>query len=1061
MNHKYAVPLKRRRSRIARPLVESLDRRTLLSAEPIHAAAELSPQIARMGAAIYFTGTDAEYGDELWKTDGTAEGTALLQDITPGPASTRFESFRVVDDFLYFVATTSGHKSLWRTDGSEAGTLELFSQDAEVEDADLNLTALGNQMFFLSPTDRSLWVTNGATGGTHLVAPEFLAGTESIDLTAFKGKLYFTAWNAPANGAQSYDHSALFATDGTEAGTMLVDSLPQGRLVSQDLLVCGDRLFFRAVGGRYDILWSSLGESGTTAPVPGMRKVYRVAYELGQNQTWNLWNVNGRLVLGVLSFSRTYLYEVDPVQGAPAAFAQPYDDTYSNPGPTKTALAGPYLFLSSPFGITETDGTAKGTRRLLKGVSGTYEFSFRTTRDIYLSGNNEYPPSPGLWKLPKKAKAPVFVGSEIPLEGTPIISLGKARYFLSNHGSGTALIRQDPGTGSVSGIVCHDLGDLNQKPMAGITVFADLNHNGVLDPKEPSGVSDSDGKYELNFLAPGTWPVYAAGSTNIWKPTTSPLTVIVKADEQTNLPVGIVNADPSCSISGRAYRDLNKDADYDRGEAFRGAEVFLDLNRNGHHDAIEPLTLTDSTGTYRFGRLTEGTYSVRTIASRKWYFGEYNSNWFNPADVLIENGGSGTHDFLVTKKVRVTGYVFDDADGDSARGDGESGLAGQTVTLTVLRPVQEYSVAYESRFKTDETGFYSILVPTLPFYLSADAVGMRQTLNPLFSGFGGDGATISANFGFTTMGSISGGVSIDQLKSPTGLTDSSAVADCQVVLTFRSQLGQTLPSERTVKTDANGAFDFGPLKPGTYDVRLRPKDSMLAVTSPNSQRIIVDSSRIVNVSFTIARSWLIRGNSFADSNLNRKLDAGEAPLAGTLVFADDNYNDVFDDGELSTRSDKNGTYRLNGLTGLSKRIVLIPPSGWRSTRRAELVPNSAGVAEYDAGFTDTASVAGTVFSDQNSNGKLDAYELGEIYSHWQVWLDDDNNGAVNPGESFVRYNLHSSGGRFKFDNLAPGTHWLRVKTPANTALTTASRIKVVLKPGEMREQIDFGLHLIG
>lgn len=146
-----------------------------------------------MGAAIYFTGTDAEHGDELWKTDGTAEGTALLMDITPGSAATHFESFRVVDDLLYFVATTPGHKSLWRTDGSEAGTLELFSQDGEVEDADMNLTAFGNQMFFLSPTDRSLWVTNGAANGTHLVAPEFLAGTESIELTAFKGKLYFTA----------------------------------------------------------------------------------------------------------------------------------------------------------------------------------------------------------------------------------------------------------------------------------------------------------------------------------------------------------------------------------------------------------------------------------------------------------------------------------------------------------------------------------------------------------------------------------------------------------------------------------------------------------------------------------------------------------------------------------------------------------------------------------------------------------------------------------------------------------------------------------------------------
>lgn len=1018
-----------------------------------------------MGAAIYFTGTDAEHGGELWRTNGTVAGTKLLKDVTAGPETTRFESFRVVDDLLYFVAITPQHKSLWRTDGSEAGTLELFSRAGDVEVADMNLTVLGQKMFFLSPTDdRSLWVTDGTADGTHLVAPEFLAGTESIELTAFKGKLYFTAWNAPANGAQPHDHASLFATDGTTAETVLVNSFPKGRHVFEDLLVCGDRLFFREVGGPYDVLWSSLGESGTTAPVPALSGAYHLALDLGFGRTWNFWNVNGRLVLGVLGAYRTDLYSVDAVKGAPTPFAHIYSGTSSDQ--MKTAVAGPYLYLCNTSGLTETDGTVNGTRTRLKNLGGSLRISFRTTRDVYLSGSNYYPPITGLWKLRKGATAAVFVDSSAPLEGTPVISLRKARYFLSNNAGGTALIRQDPGMGSVSGMVYHDLGPGNNAPVAGITVFADVNHNGILDPQEPSGLSDSVGKYVLNAVAPGSWPVCAVDSINGWKPTTSPLDVSVIADEQSNFPVGIANLDPACSISGRVYRDFNRDGNYDDGEGFRGAEVYLDVNRNGHHDAVEPLFFSDSTGIYSFNGLTEGTYSVRTVASRKWYVGEYVYDpvlgWLNPADVLVEDGQSRTHDFQVTKKVRVTGYVFNDVNGDSVRDKREPRLAGQVVNLRVLRPGEGYSVAYTSSFKTDESGFYSILVPTLPFYLSSlGPTGMRQTLNPLFSERGVDGEAISADFGFTAMGSISGGVSIDRQQSPSGLDDSSALAACQVVLTFPSQSGQRLPREQIVETDVNGVFDFGPLKPGTYVVRLRPKDSTLAITSANAQTIVVDAGQILNVSFKIAKTWLVRGNSFADSNLNGKLDAGEAPLAGTLVFVDDNRNEVFDSGELAARSDQNGSYRIKGLTGLSKQIVIVPPDGWRSALLTELVPNRSGAARYDAGFTDLASVAGTVFSDQNSNGKLDVNDLGDFFSHWQVWLDDDNDGVIDPKEPYVRNNWHSSDGRVAFNNLPPGTHWLRIKIPANTKLTTAKSIKVVLAPGEIREQIDFGLHLIG
>lgn len=55
----------------------------------------------------YFAATDAEHGRELWQTDGTPEGTRLVADVEPGPASSSPAELTRVGDVLYFAATTA------------------------------------------------------------------------------------------------------------------------------------------------------------------------------------------------------------------------------------------------------------------------------------------------------------------------------------------------------------------------------------------------------------------------------------------------------------------------------------------------------------------------------------------------------------------------------------------------------------------------------------------------------------------------------------------------------------------------------------------------------------------------------------------------------------------------------------------------------------------------------------------------------------------------------------------------------------------------------------------
>lgn len=76
---------------------------------------------------LYFTATNPELGRELWKTDGSVDGAQLVKDIREGDqgsigAGTAY--LTVSNGALYFTADNGETgRELWKTDGTEAGTL--------------------------------------------------------------------------------------------------------------------------------------------------------------------------------------------------------------------------------------------------------------------------------------------------------------------------------------------------------------------------------------------------------------------------------------------------------------------------------------------------------------------------------------------------------------------------------------------------------------------------------------------------------------------------------------------------------------------------------------------------------------------------------------------------------------------------------------------------------------------------------------------------------------------------------------------------------------------------
>ncbi|MDH3329626.1 MAG: hypothetical protein OEM01_10370, partial [Desulfobulbaceae bacterium] len=95
-------------------------------------------ELVVVNGLLYFGATDGVHGNEIWTSDGTAEGTKMLKDINAGAGDSNSytTTFTVgwdrditpMNGFLYFAATDGNHPvTLWKSDGTADGTSEVYS----------------------------------------------------------------------------------------------------------------------------------------------------------------------------------------------------------------------------------------------------------------------------------------------------------------------------------------------------------------------------------------------------------------------------------------------------------------------------------------------------------------------------------------------------------------------------------------------------------------------------------------------------------------------------------------------------------------------------------------------------------------------------------------------------------------------------------------------------------------------------------------------------------------------------------------------------------------------
>ena len=153
---------------------------------------------------VYFWATGLE--NRLYVTDGTKENT---RQVSPKVKTERGMAFQGWGDFVFFAASSdTGGSELWRTDGTPDGTFlvaDLNPDEGSSDPALLTLVSPSGPLFFVATTPdtgRELWRLD-SPDGTPRLAADIASGPASSNpsrLTGVGPDLYFIANDGNGDG---------------------------------------------------------------------------------------------------------------------------------------------------------------------------------------------------------------------------------------------------------------------------------------------------------------------------------------------------------------------------------------------------------------------------------------------------------------------------------------------------------------------------------------------------------------------------------------------------------------------------------------------------------------------------------------------------------------------------------------------------------------------------------------------------------------------------------------------------------------------------------------------
>ena len=418
--------------------------------------------ITEVNGLAFFSADDGIHGDELWKSNGSASGTVLVKDLNPGsegsnstdPQKYPMGAFTNVNGILYFTGSKGADDYLYRSNGTASGTWIIQqAYSANAYGFKPGFVNINDYVYFFNATGPDMYAPyvlwRMHYKGTRPVAIKEFEGHEGFydahyqELLRFRGALYFFVRpifeletyrlmvsdgttrgtrvledprlsSGPAEMVRANnliyirtspntgDYGQLYRTDGTAAGTFSIDRMRE----DGQMKAIGNKLFYNA----YEIyssaaLYVTEGTPETTHRlVPGSiagRTAFPITVIAGSlyyaNYDGELWRTNGtpgdQVLIGHVS---PEIIRMDDVNGQAFMLAASgmttldlwrtgpdgppvhiktietnyYIDPYAPQAHIYTASIGDaYYFLvrEYPYGesIWRSDGTASGTYRMI------------------------------------------------------------------------------------------------------------------------------------------------------------------------------------------------------------------------------------------------------------------------------------------------------------------------------------------------------------------------------------------------------------------------------------------------------------------------------------------------------------------------------------------------------------------------------------------------------------------------------------------------------------------------------------------------------------------------
>ncbi|XXF75309.1 HYR domain-containing protein [Myxococcaceae bacterium GXIMD 01537] len=458
-----------------------------------------------INGTVYFAATDTPTGEELWRTDGTEAGTVQVKDIEAGPYGSDPHGFTPMGDSVFFSSL-----GLWKTDGTQAGTVQVHASYPRIEPPENTMVVLNGALFYsavdFATRREELWRSDGTAAGTAVLKK--LAGNTATRprwLTVVNQTLFFTIADSTAG-------EELWMSDGTAVGTVRVRDIRPGTASSnpRNLVNVNGTLFFTANDGTTgEELWRS---NGTAAGTVRVRDI--LAGSTGSAPEL-LTAMNGTLFFVLdANVNPAELWQSDGTSAGTVRVASLPASLVAS----SSRVIGPtlYLALTSTNGseLWRTDGTPQGTMRVerfpvfnpdfpslrnLTDVGGSLAFSVEGFEGSQLWRSNGWPFGSEIVKRFQFGWTGSAFSSMALVDG--------ALYFAASDGVHGSELWKSDGT------------------EAGTVLVRNIETNAF--GSNPSSMMDVDGKlfFEADTPSSGLWKV-SQGLTasrlppgSIWNPT--------------------------------------------------------------------------------------------------------------------------------------------------------------------------------------------------------------------------------------------------------------------------------------------------------------------------------------------------------------------------------------------------------------------------------------------------------------------------------------------------------------------------------------------------------------